>query len=396
MTTIERAGSQFGLILAVLLLGLTLRPSMASIGPALPFIQQEWPLSFTVASLLTVLPVLAMGLGVLWAHLLTKRMSAYQVITLAALAVLAATAARFWVQSAVDLILTAIVTGLGIALVQAVMPLVIKQRFADKAALVMGWYVSAIIAGAALSASVSAYLVELLQSWRGALASWLLLSLIAMLVWALQKKTLKTLPKTTESVSPLQYAKYRRSFALAFFFGLVTCAFTCVLAWLPAYYVEQGWTEQTAGLVLGFMISMEVLSGILSPMIANRLADRRPVLLVLSGLMGAGFIGLTLYPSAGWVWAGLLGLGVGGLFPLSLIVAMDHKTKAHEAATLTAFVQAFGYTLAAFSPLLAGFIRDTTQSFTASWGLLALMSGVVFGLACCFNPKRYEMCFVSK
>ncbi len=52
------------LILSLVLLALTLRPSMASIGPLLPLMQPELHLSFTQASLLTMLPVLAMGLGI--------------------------------------------------------------------------------------------------------------------------------------------------------------------------------------------------------------------------------------------------------------------------------------------------------------------------------------------
>ncbi|WP_337878614.1 MFS transporter [Rheinheimera sp.] len=396
MNSSLRSAPQLGLILALILLALTLRPSMAAIGPVLPFIQQELPFSFSLASLLTMLPVLAMGLGILSAHFFAQKLGPYRLIFWAAAAIGLATLARFWTYSVWDLILTAVLSGLGIAMVQAVLPAVIKQRFASHAALVMGWYISAIIAGAALAASVSAYLAEVLQSWRLALGSWGLLSVLALLAWYLLKPSLSQLAAPTAGQNPLGYRKFRRGWTLAWFFGLVTCAFTCVLAWLPAYYVELGWSEPEAGLLLGFMISMEVLSGIVSPMLASRLYDRRPVLVVLALLMLAGFAGLLLWPAAGWLWAGLLGLGIGGLFPLSLIVAMDHRTEAQQAASLTAFVQAVGYTLAAFSPLFAGLIRDLTQSFHLSWLLLALVSLLVLGLCSRFNPRFYADCFATK
>ncbi|MFC4654990.1 MFS transporter [Rheinheimera marina] len=396
MNSSLRPVSQLGLILALLVLALTLRPSMAAIGPVLPFIQQELPFSFSLASLLTMLPVLAMGLGILCAHYFAQKLGPYLLIFWAAAAIGLATLIRLWSASVWDLILTAVVSGLGIAMVQAVAPAVIKQRFASHAALVMGWYISAIIAGAALAASLSAYLAEALQSWRLALGGWALLSVLALLAWFSQRSGLRQLAAPGSGQNPLGYRKYRRGWTLAWFFGLVTCAFTCVLAWLPAYYVELGWPEPKAGLLLGFMISMEVLSGIVSPMLASRLYDRRPVLLALALLMLAGFAGLVLWPAAAWLWAALLGLGIGGLFPLSLIVAMDHRKDAQQAASLTAFVQAVGYTLAAFSPLVAGLIRDLTQSFSLSWLVLALVCLLVLWMAGRFNPAGYADCFAAK
>ncbi|NWD91497.1 MFS transporter, partial [Pseudomonas sp. K5002] len=73
----------------------------------------------------------------------------------------------------------------------------------------------------------------------------------------------------------------RRAWLLAIFFGLGTASYTCVLAWLAPYYVEQGWSEQNAGLLLGFLTAMEVVSGLITPAIANRRRDKRGVVAVL-------------------------------------------------------------------------------------------------------------------
>lgn len=381
------------LVLSLMLIALTLRPSMASIGPLLPLMQPELRLSFTQASLLTMLPVLAMGLGIFFAHQLVVRFGVYRVIFWASLAIAAATAQRYWAVGALDLTLSAILAGLGIAMVQAVVPGVIKQKFTSQAPLIMGWYISAIIAGAAFTASLAAFWADWAQSWRLALSGWVLLSVLALMCWRLQKGQIAALPVAKTEQKPLSFRRYGRSWTLAMFFGLVTCAFTCVLAWLPAYYVEQGWTEQKSGLLLGLLLCMEVVSGFISPWLASRNTDRRPVLLGLLVLMALGFTGLVLAPAMGLLWASLLGLGIGGLFPLSLIVAMDHQYQPTAAASLTAFVQGIGYTLAAFSPLLAGFIRDLSQSFSISWLLLAAMAVLLMGMASRFNPKFYQSKF---
>ncbi|MGV8651101.1 MFS transporter, partial [Pseudomonas aeruginosa] len=69
---------------------------------------------------------------------------------------------------------------------------------------------------------------------------------------------------------------------------LGTACYTCVLAWLAPYNLEQGWSAQESGLLLGFLTAMEVLSGLLAPALASRSRDRRPVLVGLTALMLAG------------------------------------------------------------------------------------------------------------
>jgi len=51
------------LMLGIVLVALNLRPSMAAVGPLLSAIRGDIPLSFSLASLLTMLPVMAMGLA---------------------------------------------------------------------------------------------------------------------------------------------------------------------------------------------------------------------------------------------------------------------------------------------------------------------------------------------
>ncbi|HED2359905.1 TPA: cyanate transporter, partial [Serratia marcescens] len=50
------------MLLALVLIGLNMRPLLTSIGPLLPTLRQATGLSFGGAALLTTLPVLMMGL----------------------------------------------------------------------------------------------------------------------------------------------------------------------------------------------------------------------------------------------------------------------------------------------------------------------------------------------
>ncbi|MCK9800259.1 cyanate transporter [Pseudomonas sp. MAFF 302030] len=376
------------LMLSVVLVALNLRPSMAAVGPLLSGIRGEIPLSFSLAALLTMLPVMAMGLAMFFGMGISQRLGEHRTVVLSLLIIGLATLSRLFLDSAAELILSAVLAGVGIALIQALMPALIKSRFADNVSLYMGLYVTSIMGGAAVAASFAPLVMNRSGSWRLGLAIWAALALLGLLFWYGQKAALPRLPASREGQE--SFIGNRRAWLLALFFGLGTAAYTCVLAWLAPYYVEQGWSEQNAGLLLGFLTAMEVLSGLVTPAIANRSKDRRGVLVVLLVLIIAGFCGLVLSPQhLSLLWPCLLGLGIGGLFPMSLIVSLDHLDNPRRAGGLTAFVQGIGYLIAGLSPLLAGVIRDQLGSFEWAWWSLTAVMVLMILMVLRFNPQHY-------
>ncbi|NMY05708.1 CynX/NimT family MFS transporter [Pseudomonas sp. WS 5059] len=377
------------LIISVVLVALNLRPSMAAVGPLLSSIRGDVPLSFSTASLLTMLPVMAMGLAMFFGMGLGKRFGEHRSIALSLVVIGIATLSRLFLDSAAELILSAIAAGVGIALIQALMPALIKSRFSDNVSLFMGLYVTAIMGGAALAASFSPFIQVQTGSWRMGLAIWAVLAVLALLFWYAQRAALPPLPQAGSGPQE-SFFDNRRAWLLAIFFGLGTASYTCVLAWLAPYYVEQGWSEQNAGLLLGFLTAMEVVSGLITPAIANRRQDKRGVVAVLLVLIIAGFCGLILSPQhLTLLWPCLLGLGIGGLFPMSLILSLDHLDNPRRAGGLTAFVQGIGYLIAGVSPLIAGMIRDQLGSFEWAWWSLTAVVGVMLLIVLRFDPRHY-------
>uniref|UniRef100_UPI003C7A81C7 cyanate transporter n=1 Tax=Pseudomonas veronii TaxID=76761 RepID=UPI003C7A81C7 len=377
------------LMISVVLVALNLRPSMAAVGPLLASIRGEVPLSFSSAALLTMLPVMTMGLAMFFGMGLAKRFGEHRSIAVSLLVIGVATLSRLLLDSALELIVSAIAAGVGIAMIQAVMPALIKSRFSADVSLFMGLYVTAIMGGAALAASFSPFVLVQTGSWRIGLAIWAGLAVLALVCWSAQRAALPVLPQAGSDKQEGFFGN-GRAWLLAIFFGLGTASYTCVLAWLAPYYVEQGWSEQHAGLLLGFLTAMEVISGLVTPALANRRRDKRGVLAVLLVLIILGFCGLILAPQhLSLLWPCLLGLGIGGLFPMSLILSLDHLDHPRRAGSLTAFVQGIGYLIAGLSPLIAGMIRDQLGSFEWAWWSLAAVIGVMLLIVTRFNPKHY-------
>ncbi|WP_447095788.1 CynX/NimT family MFS transporter [Pseudomonas sp. CF10PS3] len=377
------------LMMSVVLVALNLRPSMAAVGPLLSSIRGDVPLSFSSAALLTMLPVMTMGLAMFFGMGLAKRFGEHRSIVLSLLVIGVATLSRLFLDSALELIVSAIAAGIGIAMIQALMPALIKSRFSDNVSLFMGLYVTAIMGGAALAASFSPFVQTHTGSWRIGLAIWAVLALLALVFWYAQRSVMPPLPEAGSGPQESFFGN-RRAWLLAIFFGLGTASYTCVLAWLAPYYVEQGWSEQDAGLLLGFLTAMEVVSGLITPAIANRRQDKRGVVAVLLVLIIIGFCGLILSPqSLSLLWPCLLGLGIGGLFPMSLILSLDHLDNPRRAGGLTAFVQGIGYLIAGLSPLIAGMIRDQLGSFEWAWWSLTAVIVLMLLIVTRFNPRHY-------
>jgi CP family cyanate transporter-like MFS transporter len=338
-----------------------------------------------------MLPVLAMGAGMFFAQRISRLIGEHQTVTVSLLAIGLAISFRSYANSANALIASAVVAGAGVALIQALTPIIIKRTFKSHVPVMMGIYITAVMGGAALASGLSPFLMS--QSggtWNTVLASWSLLTLLALMLWiscssvlAHQVPLIVTQEKSFRFIS--------RAWLLGLFFGLGTSCYTCVLAWLAPYYTEKGWNPQQAGLILSFVTVMEVIAGLSIPILIGRRSDKRWLLTSLLLLIGCGFLGLLLsFDFLPLLWPCFLGLGIGGLFPISLIVSMDHIEDAEQSGALTAFVQGIGYLIASMSPLVAGVVRDTAGSFELAWWLLIVLVFGMIGIAWRFNPKTYS------
>ena len=368
-------------VAAIILVGLNLRPVLASVPPLLDLLQAATRMPDSAAGLLTALPVFVMGLGALGVAPLRRWIGEQSGIAVGVALVMAATACRLWASDANLMLATGVIAGLGIAVTQALLPYYIRARFPTSASAIMGLYSTAIMGGAAV-ASVAAPVLAERAGWPWALAAWALPAAAALLCWLLVNRHAAAHPAHTSVTAGLARTPRSRRWLLAVFFGLGTGAYTLVLAWLPPYYTALGWTPVAAGQLLGAVTVAEIVAGLAVSLAIGRLSDRRVALFVAIGLLALGLLGLIMAPAQlAWPAAVLSGLGIGALFPLSLIVTMDHAATPSEAGRLASFVQGVGYLIAALFPFVAGLIRQHLAGLRPAWMLMAGICLVLFAIA---------------
>jgi CP family cyanate transporter-like MFS transporter len=91
-----------------------------------------------------------------------------------------------------------------------------------------------------------------------------------------------------------------------------------------------------------------------------------------------------------------LGLGIGALFPLSLIVTLDHAQSPSQAGALLAFVQGGGYLIAATVPVMAGVVRDQLSSLHWAWAVMVIGAVLLLVLTARLRPASATLSLAAR
>lgn len=382
------AAGRFLLLAAVVLVGLNLRPFMTGIGPLAADVGAETGLGLQGMALLTLTPMLLMGVFAFAGPALRARLGARRSI-LAALAMLGlASLLRLYVSTGWQMVATAALLGLGAAVVQAMFPGVVKQQFPRHVGVVMGLYSAMLMGGGALGAQLAPLIADAAGDWHAGLAWTAVPAVFALCV------ALRALPHDANrqaSHSATAFLRRPRTWLLMACFGLVNGGYSTAVAWLAPYYQELGWTAPASGSLLAVMALSQAVSALALPALAGRAEDRRPWLWLTLVMQAAGFAGLVLQPeTAPFVWVALLGAGLGGSFSLTLIVALEHLPGPAEAGSLSALMQGGGFLIAAMPPWIVAVLHDLSGSFRAGWLLHLTCIAVVAVLTFRLAPRSYE------
>ncbi|WP_395299192.1 MFS transporter [Enterobacter quasiroggenkampii] len=359
------------------IVGLNLRPILASVGPLFSVLQREAGLTATQFSLLTTLPVAMMGLAALCGPWLLARIGAVRGIMLGLFILLVACSLRGFSTSLAGLMGTALLGGASIGTIQALMPALIKKAYMQTASTIMSLFSTGIMAGAAVAEPLFSWL-----SLKPALAMAGVLALLALMLWLPLVKQ----PQGEQTAHEPVTLSTSRTGLLLLFFGVGTGAYTLVLAWLPPLYIQAGWSARSSGYMLAWLTLTEVAAGFAVSALIGKFPDRRVPLITVLLLLLAGLLCLVFAPGTTPVLSTLLlGIGIGALFPLSLIVTFDHARTPAQAGKLLSKVQGGGYMIAALMPLVAGIVRDSSVSLTSAW--LVMSAGVVLLIVIAFTFK---------
>jgi|TARA_A100001391_G_scaffold173011_1_gene134757 CP family cyanate transporter-like MFS transporter len=359
--------AQVLLLITIVYVAMNLRAGLISVGPVIDSIGTSLGLSATALGVLLTLPVLCFGVFAPFAPRMLKLQSAERLILFSLFLLTGGVVLRSNLGSA-GLFVGTFLLGLAISVVMVLLPGIIKRHFPVNAGLMMGLYSTALAAGAATAAGVTVPMEQWLGDWRLALGFWAIPALLAALAWVPQVRGEPAFSARRPAAVPRLRSNWL-AWQVTLFMGTQGAIAYSIFGWLPLILIDRGLSAQNAGFVLATLMSIQLSTSITGPWIATRGRDQRSTIFVLLTLVAVGFLGLIYGAiSAVYIWAGVFGLGFGGMFAVAMALLVLRSPNPQVAAAISGMSQGVGYMIAAVAPLIVGVLHE----YTGDWNAVAV------------------------
>jgi CP family cyanate transporter-like MFS transporter len=367
-------------IAGMLALAFNLRAAITSLPPLFPELESALHLPSGAIAALAAVPVLCFAVFSPVAAPLSRRFGEERVLLVALLLLGAGLLARGALPSVLLFPGTVVATG-AIALMNVLLPSLVKRRRPGQAGLLIGTYLLSMSAGSVLGSLIA---VPLYQASGGSIpltvGLWALPAFAAALVWLPQWRF------RTEPASPAsgqrahgrltEMSRHLLAWQVLAFMGLQSLTYYTALSWLPIMFRDRGAGAVHAGFLLALMNLGGAPTGLLAPVLAHRARDQRMLVAATVAVSAVGLAGAWFAPlSTAVAWTLLLGVGQGGALGLAIYFTQARAPDPVSAASLSAFAQGGGYLVATAGPLAFGLLHAVTGSWTvAVVALLAIFA----------------------
>ncbi|SDH17646.1 MFS transporter, CP family, cyanate transporter [Alteribacillus persepolensis] len=357
------------LIIGIIFVAFNLRPAITSVGPLIPVIRESTGMSNSLAGTLTTIPLLSFAVFSLVAPKLGLRFGNQLAIFFALLTLAAGILIRSSGVIAFIFIGTALI-GIGIAICNVLLPGVIKFSFPQKVGLMTSIYTMCMGTFASIGSGLSFPLSESLGlGWENALAVWVIITVVALIVWLPQIKG-QSLRKTTAAQngtakSSASMWSSRVAWHVTLFMGFQSFLFYSLITWIPDVLQELGMSLSMAGWMLFWLQLVGIPFSFAAPILADKLENQKPIVTGICSLYFIGFTGLIFFSHLFIIIISVICLGIaqGAAISLALTMISLRAANARHASLLSGMAQSCGYLLAALGPVFMGFLYDTFHTW---------------------------------
>ncbi|MEO7123577.1 MAG: MFS transporter [Lacisediminihabitans sp.] len=377
------------LLLAVCLIAANMRPTVTAVGPLLGQIGSDTGMSTGTLGLIASVPLLAWGVFSSIAHDLSRRFGMSRAMLWSLVLLTIGTVVRSLPGPVASLWIGTALLGIALAIVNVLMPAVVKRDFATHVTGVTALY-SALLGG--FGALASGLVVPASQlpwpqdpaGWRFALLATggvLLPFAIVMWVWASRRSA-------APSQAPVGHVRtgrartgiWRDRFAwqIAAYMAFQCSIFYMVVTWLATISTSVGRSPVVAGLdVMLYQIFSIAGSLILPLLLRGRVRRIIPAVIPVFGVVGV--IGLLVAPHNIELWAAFIGLTSGASLSMTFTLMAQRARDSDAATALSGMSQSVGYIVAAAGPVVFGWLHASTGNWMLPLGLLLfVLAGQAF------------------
>lgn len=371
-------GKTLILIIGIILMAMTLRLPLTVVGPIIEFIREGLGISNVLAGFLTTIPLLAFALVSPFVPRISRTIGIELSLFISMLLLAAGIALRSVGMTSLLLVGT-IIIGVAISFGNVLLPSFFKLKFPFHVGLMMGIYSVAMNVSGGFGAGLS-HPIANTTNWQIALAFPIIIVMIASLVWSPQLRNNDRMQATTTTAPKLKLWRSPLAWAVTLAMGLQSFIFYTTGAWLPAIFVSQGMAADKAGWMVAIMLLAQLPLTFIMPVLADKLKNQRPIVIVLTLLYTIGFVGIALGLTDYTVlWMICIGSAGGSSFSLAMMLFTLRTKTAYAAADLSGFAQSIGYLLAASGPVIFGWLYDQTGNWQLPIYVFIVVVAILFG-----------------
>ena len=375
------------IFLGIIFVSFNLRAPITSVGPVIDLIQAQYHLNSSMAGFITTLPLLAFAIFSPFVAKINHKFGHGLTMFAGLLLIIIGELVRSY-TNVYGLFIGTICIGIGIAIGNVLIPSVIKHKFKKNVGSIISIYITSMCIFAALGSGLSIPATEIF-GWNTSLAIWVILALLALVVWLPQLKESENYNnsddlKLEEIMQSKSIWKSPLAWWVTLYMGTQSLLFYTLIAWIPSILMFKSFDSHFSGMMLLLFQLVGLPATLLVPIIADKVKHQKLIATIISLIYLLGVVTLLFAQSTFAVISSMIfiGLGMGGAISLAIGFISLRTPHAKKAAELSGMSQSAGYLLAAVGPILIGFIYDVTKSWTnALLVLIALiLLLIVFGL----------------
>lgn len=345
------------------LMGIALRLPLLAIPPLIRLIHDDLHMSETEVGILVGLPLVMFALAAIPGSLLIARFGAIVIGAAGLLLTGLAAAARAAAIDIWSLYAATLVTGIGIAILQPVLPTLVRLWAPARIPVASAVSINGVVVGATLGGTATIPLVLPLvgQSWRSAVLFWALPVLfVALAFLALAPRFGRDTP-SAGAPPRLWWPDWRSPllWLLGLTFGSNNALYFGTNAFVPDYLASIGGAD-LIGPALGWINGMQLVASLTLLIVAERLHRRIWPFAVFGPLTFAGLVGI-VFGEGLWIVVGAALMGFGAAVTFVVTFALpSFLSPPGDVHRLAAGMFAISYSIAVALPVLSGALWDLT------------------------------------
>ena len=339
--------------LALLMTILVMRGPITCVGAVAEELITTLQIGYPAYGFLTALPIACFGLFCATAPAMSKRFGLLVTVLICLALIFIGAAGRLILSYSVMLAATALI-GIGIAVLNVLMPVLLRDYFPNNIALVMGVFTGFIGFSGSIGAYFSVPLLDAFGSLDAPLGLWVLMAAFALAAWFLAPRA----KRITVAGGAFQWALLKKplTWAVIFVMGMQSLTIYTTVAWLPTILSTLGFSASAAGLGSAIFLLVSAPASILTAAFIKAVGGERPASLIMTVSFAIGIV-LWLFGGT-WSFVGcvLAGIPQGITFSMAMILMAKKTNSLSQLLVISSLAQGIGYVLAGFGPFICGLL----------------------------------------